>query len=60
MMEGGRTLSEPEPVTGPWVYTETVYLLIPPNVLDLGEQSHQTAMCYNSDNQYGALIGQNY
>ena len=25
-MEGRRTLSEPEPVTGPWVYTEAVYL----------------------------------
>ena len=23
-----RTLSEPEPVTGPWVYTEAVYLLL--------------------------------
>ena len=30
LMEGWwwRTLSEPEPVTGPWVYTETVYLFI--------------------------------
>ena len=25
--EWWRTLSEPEPVTGPWVYTEAVYLL---------------------------------
>ena len=43
--EGPLAKNKPEPVTGPWVYTETVYLFNIRSSLTQGPGTHRTGKC---------------